>query len=225
MKKPDFMKTEWWGNYGSGILMAGCAVLILVAFMISNVVWNQKLDNAEADALVQQNDLLAQQARDEQTEAIGSRESQVRQAVNGLDPQRKINDDKIASDVFAHALTWSNSEEYAQSRERLIKRYEWLDENSTFLSTFFPPVDRLVIKDSSGAVVYNYLDDGRNISFVSMTSHVLGIENGVYSYIADCLTQSRGVSGGGTASGRIVATYEVNEAGEMTNIAAYVVSN
>ena len=134
MKKPNFMNTEWWSNYGSGILMTGCALVVFVAFLITNTFWDRNLEKAESEALVQQNERLAEQSREEQVQAVSSTESKVRQAVNGLDPQRKVDDDKLAADVFSHALTWSNSEEYAQSREKLLKKYPWLDESSPFLS-------------------------------------------------------------------------------------------
>ena len=88
MKKPNFMNTEWWSNYGSGILMTGCALVVFVAFLITNTFWDRNLEKAESEALVQQNERLAEQSREEQVQARerGDKALEVNAVIDLRDP-------------------------------------------------------------------------------------------------------------------------------------------
>ena len=86
-------------------------------------------------------------------------------------------------------------------------------------------MDRVLIRDASGAVVSNPLDDGRNMRFTAIQTFVMKVNNDVYSYFAQISIVSSGYGGKGTSSGQLFATYDVDADGVMSNIQCYVLTN
>ena len=222
MRRPAFLDTPFWRNFGAGITLGVTGIAVLVVSLVLRSGWDAKLEKAEADYMVQINQSAVEQQQ--QSGAVIAEEDRIRYGVTGVDSKRQRTDDLLMSDVFGYATTWSSSREYESKRASLLQKYDWLDEGSQFLSGFFPPVSAYgVIRDTAGNVVVNYLDDGRNIRFVSLRSNVVSVDGDVYSYVAEITTQSSGLAGG-SATGRILATYAVDGDGRASDIRLYVIS-
>lgn len=221
----NFWKSETGRIYGPGILLTAAAILVFAIYGCLHLYWTQQLEEKAQEQLVQENTPVVSDQESPDELVLSGVDNTQRINLTGVDAARKQSDDDMMADLISYAVTWSNSSEYANSRNHLMKKYSWLSEDSAFLSSFFPPVDRMVIKDSAGNVVSNPLDDGRNIAFASFYSYVVDVQEETYYYVAEVSTQSSGVAGGGTATGKILLTYWVDGSGEAGDIQAYVISN
>ena len=133
-------------------------------------------------------------------------------------------DDGVAESVFSAATTWEDKETYEESRREMLRRYPGLNNESNrfFLRGFFPSSEDVEIRDESGAVVSNPLDDGRNTTFVSLDSWLVGVSSdGTRHYVAKVVTRSHGIVGG-YAGGDLVATYDMTPDRQMMNLHASV---
>lgn len=223
----SFWKSEQFRAFGPGILMAVAAVFVLAVYGGLRVYWNGQIEKAEQEiVLIENQGGQVTESSDETPEhdTVSGAANEQRISLTGVDEKRKQDDDKLMADIISYAVTWSSSSTYENSRKHLLEKYDWLDEDSAFLTTFFPPVERMIIRDLDGNIVQNLLDDGRNIAFASFYSYVVGVDGDVYSYVAEVATQSRGVTGEGTATGKILLTYSVNGEGHAEDIQAYVIS-
>lgn len=224
MKKLQFLKNPFWQKYGTVILVFALALVVLTVGLILKRNWSQKLYQQELIYQTEKGEAEAQIAQQQQQPVVNPEENAVRIQTTGCDMERKFRDDKLMADVLSYGVTWSNEAEYRSQRQKLQAKYPWLSEDSVYLTKFFPPADSVILKDSSGADVYNPLNDGRNVKFAGLYTHVIKVEDGVYYYIADMRTQSDGIVGG-SAVGKILVTYAVNEQGEASDIRFFVVSS
>ena len=217
MKK--FFASKFWTNFGVAIILVIVAVGVFIATEVMSKSWQKELsdmDIALNDAAISSADAIRRDETD--------RTSQPDFTITGLDNTRKNKDDTVASKIFGYATTWSSSQTYMSQREHLLKQYDYLDENSQFLQEFFPPVDRVVIRDTSGALISNPLDNGLNMKFSYLLSYVMDIKDDTYSYFTQVYISSSGPAGG-TSTGQFIATYDVNADGEFSNIFCYALTN
>lgn len=151
--------------------------------------------------------------------------------VTGVDVSRVASDDRKVEDFLKYILTWKNYSEYQQKRDAVIKDYH-VAEDSHFLTTFFPEIK--VIKDKAGNE-YNALDDGMeelNLSFGSMYSKVVNIQDDVYSYatVVQVTTDASYRRTDGTdqsiaGTGYCIVTYDTTADGNITNLDGYTVAS
>ena len=208
------MKNRFVRAYGGPIIMFCVAIILFGSYVIANQIWNNKLNDLTNDLMVVQNN----------SPVISDNESVNFDIDNTEYANRKNQDDVMIADIFKYATTWSNSKEYESNREKLMSKYDYLESSGNFLSEFFPSVDSVLVKDTSGAVISNPLDDGRNMSFVSAYSHIVSVsDSNVYSYIALITTNSQGYGGNGSSTGKALATYDVDDDGVISNLNVYVI--
>jgi hypothetical protein len=99
-----------------------------------------------------------------------------------------------------------------------------MDEDSYFLSVFFPPEDTMIVRDASNAVVYNVFDNGRNIHFDAMETHVLEIsEDGHYKYFATVMCHSD-VSRRKRSTSHMMCLYTIDSNGVFSDVSVYVLT-
>lgn len=143
------------------------------------------------------------------------------QAVTGMDANRAAKDNKIAESFFKEIMNWSSLDEYNQIRTNLAENYG-LRENSSFLTVFMPPVVDSVSPDGSH---YNRIDTlGLNVSYEDMDSYVTGIKNTTYSY-ASFVTFSSASANGNEGFATVMATYDIDVDGNISNLYAYTVTD
>lgn len=219
MKK--FFASAFCSNFGIPLALVLVAIGLFVGTSIANRQWTREL--GELDAEINELSISSESNNDIQKDITNRVDKDVVPA--GYESGRKIVDDGIASDIFKYATTWSSSQTYESQRDHLLNKYEFLDENSQFLREFFPAVDRVVVRDASGEIVSNPLDDGRNIQFTDLQTFVMDVKGTVYSYFAQINIVSSGYGGKGTSSGQLIATYDVDDQGVVSNIQCYVLTN
>ena len=223
MNKKSFFQSEFWKMYGGATIAIVLALLVFFAGLILKSVWTSQLSDMRVNVIAEQNDKVIQQGGESALPAVDEKENTVRVNLTGCDMNRKNRDDKMMADFLSYGVTWSNSEEYTAQRNKLMSKYAWLSADSEYLSKFFPDPSGLIIRDHSGADMFNPLDDGRNTRFTGLYTHVVDVKDGVYSYVGDLRTQSSGLVGG-TATGKIIVTYDTTETGEVENLHFYIVS-
>lgn len=214
----EFFKSQFWKDFGAGIVCAVLAAAVFLGYSMMRIHWNDVLEKARADSLSQLAPIVNQDASDEQSDV------QPAACYPGVDLQRKASDDAMMSDIMRYVTTWSDSDSYLNSRDHLLEKYPWLDEDESFLRDFFPPEEKFIVYDTAGNLVKNLLDDGRNMTFVSFYGHLLGIEGDDYLYWAVVTIQSHGTSGEGSANGRVFLTYRTGADGQAKDIDAYIIT-
>lgn len=221
MKK--LINTPFWRSYGMSILACVAAAVIFLAGTLFRSQWNEDVSQAaEKQTAVTAEE---QQIQTQQRVAADNKTKELVMSVTGTNLNRKAQDDMIAEDIIGAATNWKTAEEYITNREQIFVTYEWLNPEDSFFTDFFSPAEDAIVRDGSGDIVADHLSDGRNMKLLSVDSHVLSIENDVYSYAAIVTVQSDGVSGGGTVNGYILVTYEssLTDSGmtHLSNLAAY----
>lgn len=199
----------------NGVILLLVTLLLFggAAFMVSNT----------------QNEILSAQSREiadmkskislKQQTVLKAEQDSVK-AVTGMDANRATKDDKIAEDFFRKIMNWSSLEEYNAIRIGLAEEYG-LKENGSFLSVFMPPVVDSVSPDGSH---YNRIDTlGLNVNYEYMDSYVTGIVNTTYSYAA-FVTFSSASAKGNEGFATVMATYDVDVDGNISNLYAYTVT-
>lgn len=216
MKK--FFASRFWMDFGVGIIMGVLALGLFLGVSIMQGQWQKEL--AEMDVTINDTVMSTRPGLD-----TTNRDVTPNYTVTGLDLTRKDKDDRIAADVFTYATTWSSVQTYMSQRDHLVKKYTSLDEGSQFLTEFFPPIDRIVIRDASGTVIRDPFSEGINLQFSYMDTYVLNIsDEDVYSYFAKISVNGSGPAGG-TSSGQFVATYDIDANGVISNVFCYTLAN
>lgn len=186
-----------------------CIIIALVAMIaytvVSNVVFEKRLDAVQTTI----EDLTGEI----ETVKVTNRESvnQTASAVTGLDTKRVNTDDALFEAFIKKCFNWKSAAEYNQIRSDL-EADGTVGDNSNFLTIFFPELtDDSQIDDG----VYGNL----NLSFKSMNSNVVNIQDDVYSYFTEVTVVSE--VNGSTAEGSVVVTYDVTKDGTLSNVNAY----
>lgn len=205
------------------ILPIVSGVVLIIVLLVSVVTSNshssalaaQQAQIQELTNQIEMKKVTAQQAKDE-----------AQQQSTGLNTQRVETDDAIAKEFLEKAMDWDSYDTYMQTRSAIAEEYH-LNENSSFLTVFFPEV---TLNEAPDGTTYNIIDDGTfgmpdglNIHYSGMTSHVTGIVNDVYSYLTE-VTLTTDVANGGSAVSRCAFLYDINGDGVMSNLEAYVLS-
>lgn len=222
-----FLASRGWRVYGPGGCLVALALVVFCTGLILDGVWTRRLDDLEADLKSRAEIAEAEAKRNQEASDDGTGAAQPVgpvEYVGETDPARRAEDDRIVMDMVSHATTWSSRQEYEESRQELLRHYDWLNMNTNaeFLSSFFPPGDDLYIK-LDGVVVGDTLADGRNITFESMVTYLLGEDpDATRHYLAEAVVQSSGQVGG-TAQARVAVTYDTHSDGSVWNLKCYSV--
>lgn len=219
-EKLKFTQMPFWKQFGQGIVLISFALIVFIVGIGCKLYWDYSLEKTNNDTIAQTNE-DALQVQQEQTE-LENQENEVRVSVTGMDIMRKRSDDVMMADLLKNSVTWSDKASYAAARDKMLAKYPYLDESSQFLTTFFPSIDTI----NQYETINNgnkLLQDGCNLKFLSLTTHVVAINEGVYSYVADMVVQSDGLAGG-SATGHVIVTYDVDADRQAVNIKAYTVS-
>ena len=189
-----------------GVMLLGIVTFVVTDMQRSAVLASQQ---SEIVALTQQK----QEASDKRTSEVNT----VTKNSFGLDTSRVATDDRLASQIIKTATTWSDSESYTNARNTLRDEYK-IAEDSYLLTTFMPKSESMPL--GQGGKMINTIDAyGLNMTYVTMHSYVVGIDNGVYSYftVVDVLSKD---AQGHTGEGNIIFTYDVDANGTVSNMVA-----
>lgn len=185
--------------------------------IVNNVVYSRNLSEKssqvqELTAQIEKNRVLANQSLND-----------TKAKVSGLDTNRVRTDDGIVDAFFKKIFTWSSADEYNAVRDELLQS-DMLAADNSLLTILFPELQEG--QDASGDSS-NIIDDGvygqLNMTYDSMTSHVIGIDGTTYSYFTEITVLSQ-VAGGTANSGEIVVTYSVDKDGQILDLSAYTVA-
>lgn len=202
MTKKD--KVLW--TVSIGVMLLGIVTFVVTDMQRSSALASQQ---SEIAVLTQQK----QEASDKRTSEVNT----VTKNSFGLDISRVATDDRLVSQIIKTATTWSDLESYTNARNTLRDEYKIADD-SQMLTTFMPEVQDMAL-GQGGKKINNIDAYGLNMTYVTMHSYVVGIDNGVYSYftVVDVLSKdAQGHSGEGT----IIFTYDVDANGTVSNMIA-----
>lgn len=205
----NLFQSDFWKRFG----LIVCIWIGIAAAVISSIFlkagWDRKLSEAEQTVvdLSNQDVIRDQHAVSDQQ----NKDEVLLEAISGVDMPRKRTDDGIITDVIKYALNWSSFDEYRSNRVDLLAKYSWLDEDSLFMKSFFKAFD----EESAD------FSDGRNMTFVSLDSHVLSVNGNIYTYLTEIQVQSRSESGSGTYDAGCVATYQTDSQGNVYDLMAF----
>lgn len=148
-------------------------------------------------------------------------ERKAKEAASGVNTSRIENDDAIIEKFFKKVFNWDSYDSYMAVRESLQKDYQ-LENNSSFLTTFFPKAESFTAENGD---VYNTIDEhGLNMAYADMTSHVVGIKTGVYSYLTE-VTVTSNASNGGTGVSQCIVMYDIDTEENISNIQGYTLQS
>lgn len=216
------MMTRGWKLYGPGSCLLVSACIVFVIGLVLDGHWNTRLSEREAE-LQAQVDIAESEAAQKDAETGGREEASTEGTVANQSRRRTL-DDMTISDMISHATTWDSRRSYETSRNELLAHYEWLTEetNPEFLLKFFPSAENAYVK-LDGMIISDPLEDGRNISFSSLTSYLLEErDDGSRLYFAEATVQSRGQVGG-ISDAHMAMTYETRSDGSVWYLKCYTV--
>ena len=191
--------------------------VLLGNMIVNNVVYSRNLSEKSNQiqsltAQIEKNRVLANQSLND-----------TKAKVSGLDMNRVRTDDGIVDAFFKKIFTWSSADEYNAVRDELLQS-DMLDTNNSLLTTVFPELKKEQDVDGGSS---NIIDDSiygqLNMTYDSMTSHVIGIDDTTYFYFTEVTVLSQ-VDDGISNAGEIVVTYSVNKDGQSSDLNAYTVA-
>lgn len=197
------------------IIVAVC--VLLGNMIVNNVVYSRNLSEKsgqvqELTAQIEKNRVLANQSLND-----------TKAKVSGLDTNRVRTDDGVAEAFFKKIFTWSSAAEYNVIRDELLQS-DILDANNSLLTTVFSELkDEQDVDGGSSNVIDDSIYGQLNMTYDSMTSHVVGIDGTTYSYFTEVTVLSQ-VDDGTSNTGKIVVAYSVNKDGQMLDLNAYTVA-
>lgn len=203
----------FWARNILVILAAVIAVLAIVIATIVMGVAGQDRDQALAEKVSVSEKLSAAQNKE------ADQQKQLTKDVSGADLDRKAADDKIITDLMKTATTWKTGAEYNAAREDVIRQYK-IPADSEFMTTFLP--EQKCSVDSTGKK-YCPLDYAMKTtsSSGSISTSVIGIESGKYTYFARAQVLTPSVDGSVTLSRTVPLSYSIDGQGNITDLTAY----
>lgn len=203
------------------IISVVIALVIVIANMIvSSQVWNKNLNN-QSMAIQKLNGDIEKQ-RVSSLNAADSAKSRV----TGLDTKRvKTDDGIIESKVLKKYFTWKSGADY----EALKKDFDenFANDDGNFGTIILPDLKSEQDEDGNET---NAIDNGEfgvlNMTYVDKQSHVISIEDDVYSYFTEVTVQSTIKGADKEAStGHIVVTYSIDKAGNISHLNGFTIAD
>ena len=174
-------------------------VIVIANMIVSSQVWNKNLNN--------------------QSMAI--------QKLNGdIEKQRvKTDDGIIESKVLKKYFTWKSGADYEALKKDFDENFANNDGN--FGTIILPDLKSEQDEDGNET---NAIDNGEfgvlNMTYVDKQSHVISIEDDVYSYFTEVTVQSTIKGADKEAStGHIVVTYSIDKAGNISHLNGFTIAD
>ena len=203
------------------IISVVIALVIVIANMIvSSQVWNKNLNN-QSMAIQKLNGDIEKQ-RVSSLNAADSAKSRV----TGLDTKRvKTDDGIIESKVLKKYFTWKSGADYEALKKDFDENFANNDGN--FGTIILPDLKSEQDEDGNET---NAIDNGEfgvlNMTYVDKQSHVISIEDDVYSYFTEVTVQSTIKGADKEAStGHIVVTYSIDKAGNISHLNGFTIAD
>lgn len=191
------------------------AILLVVGLVVGSGIGRQQLvaiDKQTREIAMLEDQVAVLKAAESAEVANIERET------TGLDDIRHVDDDVVADKFFSHIFSWSSLAEYNAIRDELMAD-QTMTEDSRFMKVVMPQVEEL---PTDGEPI-NVIDTGiLNLSYVDMTSYVIGITTKAYQYFTEVKVRSKD-AGGNTSIGTIAVTYAVDVDGRIGGLDAYTV--
>lgn len=194
-------------------------IIVVVFLLIGNAIISSVYYNSELKSLDTQK-LKLQTQLEQQNADMLQVNNHVVSDVLGYDAGRVKTDDMAAEKFFKLAFTWKSYSDYESVRNSIVDKYG-LSLDSDFMKTLFPDV---IVKDADGNE-YNVLDvSAANMKYDSMKSHLVGVNNDVYSYFTEVNVSAESYDS--TSVGHIIFIYDVFKKGELnvSTMKAYIVN-
>lgn len=156
-------------------------LLLVLAFLVLTIVC-MKVSGSQKRALADVNNSVAQvksQIALLQTKASDS--STYTDSVNvGLDAERVTSDESVIQDFLQTIFAFDDVDAYEEIRDSLVADYG-LSSSSQFLRYFYPAIGSA---NQTGSGLYYPKEDGNyQVAFQDVTSYVVYINNGAYTYV------------------------------------------
>lgn len=203
------------------IISVVIALVIVIANMIvSSQVWNKNLNN-QSMAIQKLNGDIEKQ-RVSFLNAADSAKSRV----TGLDTKRvKTDDGIIESKVLKKYFTWKSGADYEALKKDFDENFANNDGN--FGTIILPDLKSEQDEDGNET---NAIDNGEfgvlNMTYVDKQSHVISIEDDVYSYFTEVTVQSTIKGADKEAStGHIVVIYSIDKAGNISHLNGFTIAD
>ena len=195
-------------------------VIVIANMIVSSQVWNKNLNN-QSMAIQKLNGDIEKQ-RVSSLNAADSAKSRV----TGLDTKRvKTDDGIIESKVLKKYFTWKSGADYEALKKDFDENFANNDGN--FGTIILPDLKSEQDEDGNET---NAIDNGEfgvlNMTYVDKQSHVISIEDDVYSYFTEVTVQSTIKGADKKAStGHIVVTYSVDKAGNISHLNGFTIAD
>ena len=211
-----------WKNYGVTII---CFVLALCVFGVGLILRNNWTAQEKAIRQVQADKIIeAQVSKNREVQAVKTQANAIVESVSGIELSRKEKDDRLAAEFVKYATEWDSYESYAASRAAFKEKYPYIDDESYFLKVFFPPEEAMILRDASNTVVSNAFDNGLNIHFDALESHILSAsKDGHYKYFATVMCHSD-VSSRKRSTSHMICFYTLDKYGVFSDVSVYVLT-
>ncbi|KIA73395.1 hypothetical protein ANMWB30_23220 [Arthrobacter sp. MWB30] len=194
------------------ILLTGLFIVAGITYVV--VVSNQQTEVAQQLARISELDtrMQTQLAHAKAAEQAAVDEAQ------GTSAQRVDADTEVIKSFVRTAVTWDSGEGYASARESVMRKYG-LDEQSQFMSVYFPPP--VFNTDSSGNRVYLVDAEGINSALTSVDARVLGVEGTRYRYLVMANIRASSTDGKASANRPSVVFLTVDGEGHISDVSGY----
>lgn len=193
-------------------VMRNIIVIITAILALATLAWSSSASSNRSDVLKEQEaQILQLQQSLDSSQAINDEEyvEAIKIISNGMDINRKRNDDGLVNGLFKTAFTWNGLNEYLAQRNDVKNRYG-IDKDSQFLTEFLPGEDQGVVRKDESGKTYKVVDDGVNSSYDGMRSYVTSVDGTIYSYIAFVKSTARSKDGTGSSTMHYVVRYTIN---------------
>lgn len=151
---------------------------------------------------------------------VDKEKSEVIYNATGFDKVRFENDNKFMEKILREVLTWDSYDSYMSSREKAKASFH-LSDDSDFLSSFMPTPK--ISKNINGKTENSIDRNKLNMKYKSLSSTVIKIYEDKYVYFTLVSVESFN-SKGVSADGTVLFRYEVDKAGNFTNVRAQSVA-
>lgn len=202
------------------ISVAIALVIVIANLIVSSQVWNRNLNN-QSMAIQKLNGDIEKQRVSSLNDA-----NSAKSRITGLDTKRvKTDDGIIESKVLKKYFTWKSGADY----EALKKDFDesFANNDGNFGTVILPDLKPEQNTDGNET---NAIDNGEfgvlNMTYVSSKSHVIAIEDDVYSYFTEVTVQSTIKGEDAEAStGHIIVTYSIDKEGNISHLNGFTVAD